>query len=174
MNILTFPSPLLTRRTRLVSFEKPDEATVFEQYSEKDVEAMKEELARTPNGIALAANQVGLRCRLFVVEPTWAKAAGLPEVVVNPTWSAMNDETTDEAEGCLSFPGMRLKIERFANLDCSFDTPDGLHHHLILNDFAARVFQHECEHLEGETFLENLPRVERYRIIGNLRKRKGL
>lgn len=176
MNLVKFPNPMLTRRTLQIRRDWSIDAdfAVFERYVPEDVQGMKELLAQTSNGLALAANQVGLRCRLFVVKPDFAKAQGLPEVIVNPEWRP-NDfgDCLIENEGCLSFPGLSLDIERYDGITASFEVEDGDRQEVGLTGLASRMFQHECEHLDGETFLENLPRIQRYQVAANFRKSRG-
>lgn len=176
MNLLTFPNPLLKRRSMRVRLSEmdQDEYAIYEKYSPEDVKGMKELLAQIPNGLALAANQVGLRGRLFVVRPEFAKENGLQEVIINPEWHPIrSDETQVDSEGCLSFPGLSLDIDRFWMIDISYDHEDGTNSAGILTGLAARMFQHECEHLDGETFLENLPRIQRYQVAANYKKSRG-
>lgn len=173
MNLIKFPNPLLTRSTLRVRREwsVEDDFAVFAPYVPEDVQGMKDLLAQIPNGLALAANQVGLRSRFFVVKPEFAQQNGLPEVVLNPEWQP-NDfgESYTDGEGCLSFPGLTLDIERYWGITASFEKEDGTREEVGLTGLASRMFQHECEHLDGETFLENLPRIQRYQVAANYKK----
>ena len=174
MNLLKYPHPMLTRKTQKTFFEG-NEFCDWAKFDPELINRTKEALYKIPNGLALAANQIGIPQRFFVIRPEFAQNECLStDVFINPTYTVLSDNTQTEIEGCLSFPGINLDIERYYSIECSFDHEDGTNSVMALSGLAARVFQHECEHLDGETFLENLPRIQRYQVIGELRKRKGI
>lgn len=129
----------------------------------------KSVLEATPEGIALASNQVhkmNSPQRFFVVEPKFAEKNSLPTIVINPSWAPFDTSLTAEDEGCLSFPGLRIAVGRHNTIRCQFWDHDWKSCTMLLTGLAARMFQHECEHLDGETFLKHLPRIQRFQVLG--------
>lgn len=166
MKIFKYPSKYLTQKT---------EEVYVPEWNDSDlpslVETMKHLVNEEHSRAALAANQVGLPWRLFVVNKNVAEAYKLPELVINPKMAAASMTKSIDGEGCLSFPGIRIQIYRYDTIVCQHTLLDGSEAKLPLEGFPARLFQHEIEHLEGQTFLNNLPRMDKFRIIEKLRKR---
>ena len=98
------------------------------------------------NGIGLAANQVGLQIRLFVmyVDGEFFHCFD-PEIVQH------SEETVISREGCLSFPGEFCMIARHARITVRFANSSGHYQTRELSGLAARCFQHELDHLSGMT-----------------------
>ena len=109
---------------------------------------------RRDKGVALAAPQVGVLRRFFV-----AKCDPLPPVIVNPEWKRCDDATSRLCEeGCLSFPGIFVRIPRWDRISVSFSDLEGRHHQMVLSDFPAQVFQHEVDHLDGILLIDKVKR----------------
>lgn len=126
-------------------------------------------LGQTTNGIALTSNQVHKMLtphRFFVIEPKFAEKNSLPTAIINPSWAPFDTSLTAEEEGCLSFPGLRITVGRHNTIRCQFWDDAWKSYTMLLTGLAARMFQHECEHLDGETFLKHLPRVQRFQVLG--------
>jgi peptide deformylase len=101
---------------------------------------------RTQNGIGLAAPQIGISKRLFVMEVSGTK------------WNCFNPEIVESAltlvdwdEGCLSFPGDRCIIKRPLWVGVRYQDHEGSWKEETLDGLAARCFQHELDHLDGIT-----------------------
>jgi len=165
MKILKYPNRSLTTPTIEIDFNDLGDSDVPSL-----VETMKLMLAEQHNGLALAANQVGLPWKLFVVRSDFAAANNIANVIVNPKYVGIEDEVADR-EGCLSFPGVNLLISRYAAIACSYFNMQGEQFSCQLNGLVARMFQHECEHLEGKLFTDNVDRITRYQVYGVMRKR---
>ncbi len=108
-------------------------------------------------GVGLAAPQVFVSRRLFVMN-----AAGDPEdgetiVVVNPEIAAAGDETIALWEGCLSIPGIRGRTRRHAVVDVAFWDRAGKKRRERFEGFPAAIVQHETDHLDGVLFFERMP-----------------
>lgn len=106
------------------------------------------------NGAGLAAPQIGidLRVVIFGVEknPRYPDVEEVPyTILINPELEAMGPEMEEGWEGCLSVPGMRGVVPRFAHLRYSGFDPYGNRIEREVTDFHARVVQHECDHLDG-------------------------
>jgi peptide deformylase len=105
------------------------------------------------DGAGLAAPQVGIPQSFFVIE------AGLMEhnFIINPTWEPAEDSKSYMAtEGCLSFPGLFIEVERFDKIDVQYQYVDGKLYSATLDGFAAHVFQHESDHLVGTLMIDHL------------------
>ncbi len=107
-------------------------------------------------GVGLAANQVDLPYRLFVANPEGsADARELEGVYINPVLSVGRGLEEDE-EGCLSIPGIRAPVTRNATIKIQAYDLEGNEISVELNDFMARIAQHETDHLDGTLFIDRL------------------
>lgn len=165
MKIFKYPNKYLTAETGEVDILEWNDTDLPSL-----VETMKYIVNSDPNAVALAANQVGLPWRLFVVRKSFAENFRVPELLINPKIAASSVTKTEEIEGCLSFPGFSLPIKRYDSIVCRHTDLDGSEKSISLEGFPARVFQHEIEHLEGKTFLDNVDRMTKFRIIEKMRK----
>lgn len=102
------------------------------------------------NGAGLAANQVGLPYRVFVMRTTQGKefACFNPEVV------EISSEKDRDTEGCLSFPDLWLKVSRATWVQASFTDEFGKLVNEKFEMFDARCYLHETDHLNGQLFVE--------------------
>ena len=104
------------------------------------------------DGIGLAANQIGMDIRAFVM----VRNLENNEVIVcfNPKIIKKYDECVDFEEGCLSYPDQFINVKRPDKIDVMYEDEEGREHKIKLEGFASRVFQHEYDHLEGIVFTE--------------------
>jgi peptide deformylase len=107
-------------------------------------------------GIGLAANQVALPYRLFVVNTTGRRGNGEELVFINPVLSRPRGTAVQE-EGCLSLPGLRALVRRPERIVVEAWSLDGEAIRLDIDGLLARVVQHEFDHLEGRLFTDRLP-----------------
>ena len=106
------------------------------------------------NGAGLAAPQIGvpLRVVIFGVDfnPRYPDAEPVPYTeLINPVLIPLGDEMEEGWEGCLSVPGLRGVVPRYARLRYSGVDPQGRRIEREAEGFHARVVQHECDHLDG-------------------------
>jgi peptide deformylase len=120
-------------------------------------------------GLGLAAPQVGVQKRLFVYD--LHDDTG-PKVVVNPTISEHRGEWVYE-EGCLSVPGLAWEIVRPKEIHLTGHDLDGNEVSVEADEFLARVFQHEMDHLDGVLLLERLDSDTRKAALKAIRE-KGI
>lgn len=123
------------------------------------------------SGVGLAANQVGLPYRIFVVNTSGRPDEGEELVFINPSLSRPRGTAVQE-EGCLSLPGLRMDVRRPEKVVLDAWTLDGEQVRLDLDGFLARVVQHEFDHLEGRLFTDRLPEaasIEARRTLQELR-----
>ena len=103
-------------------------------------------LMKEQGGIGLAAPQVGLNKRMFIM-----LVEGEEFVCINPTILKASKDTETVIEGCLSYPGKNVAVERSKSVKVRFLTPKGLSRQMTLRGIKARCFQHELDHLNGIT-----------------------
>ena len=113
------------------------------------------------NGVGLAAPQVDSSLRIFVMasypNPRYPDAPEIePYAVVNPEIISESEEIEEDWEGCLSIPGIRGIVPRHKEIKVKYLDRYGKEKTEVINDFLARVFQHEFDHLEGIVFLDRL------------------
>src|SRR3954452_679985 len=121
---------------------------------------------REAPGIGLAAPQVGVHRRLFVYE--LHDETG-PHVIVNPVISESRGEWEYE-EGCLSVPGLAWEIVRPKEVHLTGFDLDGKEVSIEADELAARLFQHELDHLDGVLLLERLDADTRKQALRTLRE----
>ena len=106
------------------------------------------------DGAGLAAPQIGVSMRVvifgFESNPRYPEAAAVPlTVLINPELEALSEEQEEGWEGCLSLPGLRGRVPRWRRLRYCGRDPSGRRIEREVEDFHARVVQHECDHLDG-------------------------
>jgi peptide deformylase len=106
------------------------------------------------DGAGLAAPQIGVPLRVVIFglaeNPRYPDAAPVPYTeLVNPVLTPLTDEQEEGWEGCLSVPGLRGLVPRFARLRYEGFDPAGKRIARDVDGFHARVVQHECDHLDG-------------------------
>ena len=117
------------------------------------------------NGIGLAANQIGLRHRAFIMKST-------PMIcMINPVIVGESDEETIGEEGCLTFPNLIIKVKRSNILRVRFTEPNGNIRTEKYEGMTSRIIQHELDHLDGILFHD---RATRYHLEQALKKQKKL
>ena len=109
------------------------------------------------NGAGLAAPQIGVPLRVVIFgmqsNPRYPDAEPVPfTVLVNPVLEKLGDELEEGWEGCLSVPGMRGLVPRYKRLRYRGFDASGRAIDRTVDDFHARVVQHECDHLDGVLF----------------------
>lgn len=118
-------------------------------------------IMKDEKGIGLAAPQIGISQRLFVV--------GLdddePRVFINPEIIQTSQEEADIEEGCLSVPGIYVVVRRPATVKVQARNVKGKFFTIEADGMLARVIQHENDHLDGRLFLDRLPPGKRQRAL---------
>jgi peptide deformylase len=136
------PDPILKQKAERWDFEQHVNAAVIER---EMIETMK-----ANNGIGLAANQVGLLRRVFVMRLQDGREMGF----FNPTILVGDNADMAGEEGCLSFPNLWLKIPRSDKITAMYLDNTGKQCIIELEGIDSRCFQHELDHLDGITFTE--------------------
>ena len=113
------------------------------------------------NGIGLAAPQVNLPIRLFIIET-------LKKVFINPEIVDKSLDSSLMKEGCLSIPGIGENIERPNSITIKYYDEDFILHKDNFDGMDARVIQHEYDHIEGKLFIDYVTGLKRKLIKGKL------
>lgn len=163
--IYTYDATVLREKTRAVG--KPDDAIM------KLILDMFETL-KADNGIGLAANQVGRRHSLFVVDVSEVEEyAGVkPIVAINPAIEDLWDGRIEMEEGCLSIPGLREDILRPERVALRYRDVNFEEQVLEADGLLARVIQHEFDHLQGIFFTDHLKGLKKTFVMPALNKIK--
>lgn len=140
-------------------------------------------------GLGLAAPQVGVSKRVFVIDMRQRVDENsevnftldskklpvdlcMPLVAVNPQIEAFDDFVETAEEGCLSFPGIYAPVDRAYRIVMKYKDLQGAPHELFCEGLFARCVQHEYDHLEGVCFVERLSNKNLFKIGTKLRKLK--
>ena len=169
--IVAYGDPVLKKKAKKIEESYPNLSELIENMFETMYNAY---------GVGLAAPQIGLSIRLFVVdaspfsedeELSEEQANQLKEfkkVFINPT---ILEETGDEwafSEGCLSIPDVREDVFRHDTIKISYFDENFEEHIETYDGLAARVIQHEYDHVEGILFTDKLSNLKRRLIKGKL------
>jgi peptide deformylase len=160
--IRQYPDPVLRMRAREVeSFD--DELTQL-------VERMAA-LMDNADGAGLAANQVGVLRRVFVMR---TGENGDTRTLVNPELVSRSDEVDVDDEGCLSLQGLLVPVERPSTVTLKAKDVHGADVTLELTGFEARACQHEIDHLDGVLMIDRTTDEARREAMAVLRQRSAL
>ncbi|MCB0770012.1 MAG: peptide deformylase [Flavobacteriales bacterium] len=133
------------------------------------------------NGVGLAAPQIGQSIRLFIVDasPFAEDEDGTPteeahlkdfkKVFINPYIVEEDGEEWGFEEGCLSIPNIREEVFREERIVLQYQDENFTEHEEVFTGFAARVIQHEHDHLDGILFVDHLAPLRRRLLNGKLR-----
>ena len=156
LTVRKYPDPILTKVTsKVILFDK-----FFHDILDEMSKVMKKE-----NGIGLAANQVGMSLRFFVMQDTKGKFWEF----INPEILDRDGHIADFNEGCLSAPGVFVQIPRAQNITVKAQDRNGQEFTVVCQDIEAVCVQHEVDHLDGIFFLEKTSRNQRraaFRTLG--------
>ena len=150
--------------------ERAVEVTSFDASLHRLIDDMIETMYAAP-GIGLAATQVGVPLRVFVVDLSVGRTNGDLIVMVNPSF-VEREGTQLEEEGCLSAPGFNATVIRPKRAVLQGVTRDGVEQTIEATDLLARAFQHEMDHLDGLVFVDRLRGIKRDLIVRKIHKLK--
>lgn len=122
-----------------------------ELLEKKMIDFMKKE-----NGIGLAANQVGITKRVFVMGSGRIPDFPLPFAVFNPQILETSKGTTSDREGCLSYPGLFLTVKRPSWIIAEYQNSRGDIIEAQFEGYLSKCFQHELDHLDGICFVDKV------------------
>ena len=155
--IRQYPDPVLRMRA--------NEVESFDDDLRRLVERMTQ-LMQDARGVGLAGTQVGTLQRVFVFRPSEEDE---PRALVNPVLVHTSEVALSETEGCLSMLGVTIPVERPAKVTIEGKDETGREVRLDLEEHAARVVQHELDHLDGILILDRTTAEARREALGLLR-----
>jgi peptide deformylase len=161
--IVKFPNEILRQKIADWDFNNCPEDPV--QLEKNLIETMF-----ANNGIGLSANQVGLPYRVFVMGHK-----DIPEnaqAFFNPMVLKTVDEIKELEEGCLSFPGIFVKIKRPTKILARWQNSQGEYQESEFTGYDCKCFLHELDHLEGIVFQDRASSLKWSMAIKKLNKRK--
>ena len=127
---------------------------------------LMQEVMKSKNGAGLAAPQVGIDSRIFIMEQD-----GVVTNCINPEIFTFGDEMIPYKEGCLSFPNLRLTVRRPKRITVCWFNEDGKESQAHLDNHRSRVFQHEYDHINGITFQSRVSKLK-LKMAEQKRKKK--
>ena len=149
MELVYYPDPILSKELQDVNIEEP----------QFDPLRLKKDMAVSMllnNGIGLTASQVGLDYKVF----TMGDKAENVTLHINPTVLQYTEEVSTEIEGCLSFPGMFVKIKRPAEILAEYYDEFLKKQTVKITGYSARVYLHELDHCLGITMKDRCSKIK--------------
>lgn len=161
LNIITYPSSNLAKVA--------EEVKIFNNEINELCQNMLYTMYHAP-GIGLAATQVGINKRIFVIDVDFkidenddgvTNYSNLnPRIFINPTIKNKSGEIESE-EGCLSLPGLYEKVKRSQAITVDYLDPLGNQHQLEATELLSICIQHENDHLDGKVFIDRLSLIKK-------------
>ena len=158
MELVKHNDPILITQCLPFDFQNPPFDPI--KFSQQLVKFMYEK-----NGLGLAANQVGVSYRIFAMR-------GAPEnfVCFNPKIVQPSEMNVTLEEGCLTYPGLLVKVKRPQHIRVRFTKPNGETITKQFTGMTARIFQHEIDHLDGIIFYNKANRFHRDKSLDKWRR----
>jgi len=147
--------------------KKTDPVTVFDEKLADFVDGMIDTMFEN-KGIGLAAPQVGVSEKIFVVDKSLGESVDDVMVLTNPEIYDSEGEVTIE-EGCLSVPGVYEEVVRPEKIAVRYRDINGGDHDIEADGMLARAIQHEADHLEGILFVDRISTVKRQLLAKTLK-----
>ncbi len=147
MNILKYPNPILREKSEEI--KDPTDPKI------KQLILDMTKTLRANQGLGLAAPQVGVNVRLCIIE-----IENELFVLINPEIKNESDEKIIAEEGCLSFPGKFMPVERSKRVKVKAIDASGKSQIIRARGLFARALQHEIDHLNGELFIDKVTEQE--------------
>ena len=141
---------------------------------ETDVKKLSDDMFETmenADGIGLAAPQIGISKRIFVVDGTMLedeKMKNFKKVFINPKIISESGEDWGFEEGCLSIPSIRENISRKTDIEITYFDENWNQFTDHFDGMKARVIQHEYDHIQGKLFTDYLPSLKRKLLANKL------
>ncbi|MGI4755252.1 MAG: peptide deformylase [Janthinobacterium lividum] len=158
--VIKYPDPRLA--------QKAEPVTVFDKELAKLVDDMFESMYAA-EGIGLAAPQIAVLKRIFIVDVSFGKEPKDKLVLINPEILSHEGKQVEE-EGCLSLPDIRDKVSRAMHVRVRAQDVTGKWFEVEGDELLARAFQHENDHLDGVLFIDRVSRLKRELILRRIHK----
>jgi len=162
LKILKYPHPVLKEKAKEVTKEEINDEL-------RATFAEMRELMNEARGVGLAAIQVGIKKRFFIMIDNLEDPDSKTVVAINPVIIEKDGQINDE-EGCLSFPGVTAKVKRATTVKIKALNEFGEEVEIERDGYLARCIQHEIDHLDGITFFDHLGSLKRQMIEKKYKK----
>lgn len=159
--IVKYGDPVLREVSKVV--EKIDQGI-------KDLVSDMTDTLKEANGLGLAAVQIGVLLRVFIIDLAAIDPTASLKVYINPEILNTSGDEVEMEEGCLSFPGIYQKIFRPERVRIRATGLDGKVFEESLDGVAARAALHEYDHIEGKLFIDYLSPIAKTLLSGKLKK----
>ena len=163
LNLIKDPNPVLKSKAEDWIFSSEQD---YENAAA--VEAEMIEIMRANNGRGLAANQVGLLSRVFIIQ----LEGQAPLAMFNPRVISASEDLVLGEEGCLSFPDLWLDVKRPKTIEAAYLDKTGKECIITLVGIDARCFLHELDHLNGVCFTDKVGAIKLAMAIKKQKQRK--
>ena len=153
--IYAYGQPVLRKKATDIDAQYPELQTLLNNMFETMYDS---------NGIGLAAPQIGLSIRLFIVDGSEIENInpnGFKEVFINPLIEEEFGKEWEFEEGCLSIPDVRAHVKRKGELTIRYFDQNWVEHVKTFDGMAARIIQHEYDHIEGILFTDRISPLKR-------------
>lgn len=162
--IYLYGQPILRKPTKEITADYPDLKKLIDNMFETMYNA---------DGIGLAAPQIGLDIRLFVIDlealaEDDPKYSGFKKVFINPRIVEYTGEIVKMEEGCLSIPGINENVDREEAVRIQYLDENFVSHDEVYDAFFARCIQHEYDHIEGKLFVDKISGIRKQLIKSKL------
>jgi peptide deformylase len=150
-------------------------STPWEFTTDGDAEQLEKDMCDfmiAAGGIGLAANQIGLAKRVFVMGSNNIPGFPAPFALFNPRIIEASSETVLDQEGCLSYPGLFLMVKRPTWVVAEYQDSQGNTKEIKIDGYLAKCFQHELDHLDGVCFVDKVSQMKLNLAMKKLRKVK--
>jgi peptide deformylase len=164
MNFKLGPHQTLVQKSDPWNFDQDQDADILEK------ELIEFMLAN--NGIGLAANQVGLAKRVFVMGSNNIPGFPAPFALFNPKIIQASEEMILDKEGCLSYPDLFLMVKRPTWVVAEYQDSKGNINEIKIDGYLAKCFQHELDHLDGVCFVDKVSQMKLNLAMKKIRKVK--
>ncbi len=124
------------------------------------------------HGIGLAANQINLNKRVFVMGSENIPGFPIPFALFNPKIVEASKEMVLDQEGCLSYPGLFLMVKRPSWVVAEYQDSQGNIKEIKIDGYLAKCFQHEYDHLEGICFVDRVSQLKLNLAMKKIGKKK--
>ena len=145
--------------------------TTMELSEDCDREKVRQDLIDSMEhyqGVGLSANQIGIAERVFIMYEDINTRKVL--TCFNPKMVEVSKEQVSIDEGCLTYPGVWLKVKRPVAIKVEFEDEKGEKHNRTFDGLSSRIFQHEYDHMEGTDFTQKVSRLKIERAMKKLNK----
>jgi peptide deformylase len=163
MNLIYYPNSFLEKQVKVFDIENPP-------VDPKELKANMVEIMLNNNGIGLAANQVEFDGQVFVMGDKQENAT----ICINPQVLQHTKETVQDIEGCLSFPGMYVKVTRPKEILAEWYDENLEKQTVKIEGYSAKCFLHEWDHLQGVTFKDRVSKLKWDMATKKARKYKNV